>query len=395
MEQQLYQLPDGWIWSTLSDQTLPTKNINPVSTPNQIFTYIDISSIDRNLNKIVEPKIITGSNAPSRARKEVVANDVLFATTRPNLKNVAVFNIDAESPVASTGFCVLRASKHIESGYLFYFLTTEILQQQIAPFITGAQYPAITDKNLKRTTIPVPPLNEQKRIVAKLDAHFTLIDTSISLLKDTLELSKDLFASVLDESFRQNSVTSVSLTKVVNFIGGSQPPKSQFSHIKHKGYVRLIQIRDYKTNAHTVFVKKESTKKFCDANDVMIGRYGPPVFQILRGLKGAYNVALMKASPNESLLSKDYLFWFLRNPSIQDYIVGLSQRAAGQSGVNKRALEKYAIPLPTLEEQQNMVAQFDALAERTHALVSATEEKLKHFTALKTSLLDAAFTGKL
>lgn len=86
--------------------------------------------------------------------------------------------------------------------------------------------------------------------------------------------------------------------------------------------------------------------KFCDSNDVMIGRYGPPVFQILRGIDGAYNVALMKAIVDEEYVNKDFLFLFLRNPTIQSYIINLSQRAAGQSGVNKVALENYEMALP-------------------------------------------------
>ncbi|MBJ6934356.1 restriction endonuclease subunit S, partial [Vibrio cholerae] len=131
--------------------------------------------------------------------------------------------------------------------------------------------------------------------------------------------------------------------------------KSEFSDTERDGYVRLIQIRDYKTDAHIVYVDKNSTKKFCNRDDVMIGRYGPPVFQILRGLEGAYNVALMKAVPDENVLSKDYLFAFLQSSPIQSYIVGLSQRAAGQSGVNKKALENYSIPIPPLTEQKRIV----------------------------------------
>ena len=110
------------------------------------------------------------------------------------------------------------------------------------------------------------------------------------------------------------------LTEVVNFIGGSQPPKSVFSDIKKDGYVRLIQIRDYKSDNYIVYINEDSTKKFCTEDDIMIGRYGPPVFQILRGISGAYNVALMKAEPKIDEVSKEYLFRFLQNPSIQNYI---------------------------------------------------------------------------
>ena len=226
MEQQLYELPEGWEWSTVAAQTLTTKNINPTASPERQFTYVDISSIDRSRREIAEPKLISGADAPSRARKEIVANDVLFATTRPNLKNVAVFSGDVDAPVASTGFCVLRTAETIDYRYLFHFLTTDFVQNQIAPFIAGAQYPAVTGKNLKRTAVPLPPLNEQKCIVAKLDALFTRIDAAITHHQETLELSKALFASALDGTFRECEAESVSLTKVVGFIGGSQPPKA-------------------------------------------------------------------------------------------------------------------------------------------------------------------------
>ena len=105
------------------------------------------------------------------------------------------------------------------------------------------------------------------------------------------------------------------LSKVADFVGGSQPPKSTFFKKELDGYVRLIQIRDYKSDNFKVYIPTNVTKKFCEEDDVMIGRYGPPVFQILRGLKGAYNVALMKAIPQEHIISKDYLFKLLQAPT--------------------------------------------------------------------------------
>ena len=192
---------------------------------------------------------------------------------------------------------------------------------------------------------------------------------------------------MITEKFRK-------LTEVVEFVGGSQPPKSAFSYELKTGYVRLIQIRDYKSENHLVYVPKKSTKKFCDENDVMIGRYGPPVFQILRGLSGAYNVALMKAKPKIKELENDYLFWFLQNPSIQNYIIGISQRSAGQSGVNKKALEQYEIYLPPLPEQKRIVAKLDALFERIDKAIALVEENITATKALMDSVLGEVFVKR-
>jgi type I restriction enzyme, S subunit len=103
---------------------------------------------------------------------------------------------------------------------------------------------------------------------------------------------------------------------------------------------------------------------------VMIGRYGPPVFQILRGLCGSYNVALMKAEPTSKLLTKSFLFYLLQEPRIQDRVVADSDRTAGQSGVRKPLLESFTVGLPPLEEQRRIVAKVDqlmALVERLEA----------------------------
>jgi type I restriction enzyme, S subunit len=80
--------------------------------------------------------------------------------------------------------------------------------------------------------------------------------------------------------------------EVCNFIGGSQPPKSEFIFEPKNGYIRLLQIRDYKSDKNTTYIPQEKARRFCSKDDIMIGRYGPPLFQILRGLEGAYRIHL-------------------------------------------------------------------------------------------------------
>ena len=187
-----------------------------------------------------------------------------------------------------------------------------------------------------------------------------------------------------------------SLEDVCNFIGGSQPPKSTFvydlSTVNHDEYTRLIQIRDYKSDQHVVYIPKNRTKKFCKEHEVMIGRYGPPVFQILKGLEGAYNVALMKAEPRTEKLSRNFLFLFLQNPSIQSYIINLSVRASGQTGVNKKALHAYPILIPPLLEQRRIVAILDEAFEGIDQAIANTERNLANARELFDSYLNEVFT---
>lgn len=169
------------------------------------------------------------------------------------------------------------------------------------------------------------------------------------------------------------------LGEVCDFVGGSQPPKSEFLDFEEEGYVRLIQTRDYKTNNFKTYIPKESTKKFCGKSDIMIGRYGPPIFQILRGLEGAYNVALMKAIPSEEI-GNEYLFYFLKQESLFQYIDQLSPRTGGQTGVDVPMLKEYPILLPEIEYQrkvEKVLCSFDEKIELNNKINTELEVMAK------------------
>ena len=175
------------------------------------------------------------------------------------------------------------------------------------------------------------------------------------------------------------------LGNLVEFIGGSQPPKSKFIYAPRDGYTRFIQIRDFKSDANLTFIPTALANRPFKEDDVMIGRYGPPVFQILRGLSGTYNVALMKAEPISKLISKDFLFYLLLEPRIQDRVIAESDRTAGQSGVRKPLLHSFVVAIPPLAEQRRIVAKVEQLM----ALVDALETQLAASRATAANLLSA------
>lgn len=141
---------------------------------------------------------------------------------------------------------------------------------------------------------------------------------------------------------------------VCKIVGGSQPPRSTFIYEPREGYVRLIQIRDYKTDKYITYIPESSTKKFCDEQDIMIGRYGPPIFQVLKGLKGAYNVALMKAVPIG--IDRDFLRSYLSRDELLHHLEHFSQRTAGQDGIDMKELRNYPCPVPPITKQKEFVS---------------------------------------
>ena len=147
-----------------------TRQVDPVKLGREFITYIDITSIDRDAKKIVQPQIIRAGEAPSRARKLIQTGDVLVSTVRPNLNAIARVAPSYDSEIASTGFCVLRPDKDLlDSGYLFFFAQTSDFVLRLTRLAIGAGYPAVSDDDILECEIPLPPLPEQRRIAALLD----------------------------------------------------------------------------------------------------------------------------------------------------------------------------------------------------------------------------------
>ncbi|HZK94806.1 MAG TPA: restriction endonuclease subunit S [Prolixibacteraceae bacterium] len=156
------------------------------------------------------------------------------------------------------------------------------------------------------------------------------------------------------------NIENAVIEDICDFVGGSQPPKSVFKSELNDGYIRFIQIRDYKADSFITYIPIDTARKFCNKEDVMIGRYGPPIFQILRGIEGAYNVALMKAVPKSNVLN-DYLYFLLKQKAVFEYVDSLSLRTGGQTGVDLYSLNQYPILLPDLLYQKKVVDVLNAL----------------------------------
>jgi type I restriction enzyme S subunit len=148
--------------------------------------------------------------------------------------------------------------------------------------------------------------------------------------------------------------TVTTIGELFSFEGGSQPSRDNFIFQEREGYVRLIQIRDYKTDKYASFVPTNLARRFCSKDDIMIGRYGPPIFQILSGLEGAYNVALIKAVPKKCI-NKKYGLWLLKQKKLFDFVEKLSQRSSGQTGVDLGELKKYLLSIPTNPAEQELI----------------------------------------
>ena len=180
----------------------------------------------------------------------------------------------------------------------------------------------------------------------------------------------------------------VTIGDVASFQGGSQPPIQHFVFQEQEGYIRLVQIRDYKTDKYLTYIPISLAKRFCTKDDIMIGRYGPPIFQILRGIEGSYNVALIKATPKD--VDKEFLFYILKAETLFEYIDLLSRRSSGQTGVDLDGLREYKIGLPPKSEQ---ICIADALSNMDR-LISVIEKQIAKKKGIKQGAMQELLTGK-
>jgi type I restriction enzyme S subunit len=279
----------------------------------------------------------------------------------------------------------------LEYNWLVHYLNGN----DLTPFVTGMTVPKLTQEKMRSIPIPLPPLPVQQRIVSIIDKSFEAIDKAIENTQKNLQNAKELFESYLNEVFCNSEWEEKTFEQVCELIGGSQPPKDDFIYEPKDGYIRFVQVRDYRTDKYITYIPIEKARRFCSARDIMIGRYGPPIFGIFKGIEGAYNVALMKANVNEKICSQDFFFWFLNNNKLRSFVEKSSKRAAGQDGVRKELLDKFPVFLPPLDTQQTIVRKLDTLNFETKTLEGIYQQKLRDLEELKKSVLNKAFAGEL
>ena len=171
-----FEIPESWEWVRLNGIVCN----NGQEKLQCKFSYIDIGSIDNVHQKLNQKEnIVEAKDAPSRARKIVKYGDIIYSTVRPYLHNMCI--IDKEfsfKPIASTGFAVMSCLGKLYNRYLFFYLMSPTFDNyaNASENARGATYPAINDDRLYRAIVPVPPLQEQHRIVAKIEEILPYID---------------------------------------------------------------------------------------------------------------------------------------------------------------------------------------------------------------------------
>ena len=167
-EQIPFDLPSSWNWVRGKTVFMPMESIKPSSD----FVYIDVDAVNNRKNIIEKPKMVKKENAPSRATRKLHKNDLLFSMVRPYLKNIALVDDKYKNAIASTGFYVITPSLGYYPMFLFHLMLSNYVVEGLNSFMKGDNSPSINNCHIEDYLYPLPPIEEQKRIVNKIDQLF-------------------------------------------------------------------------------------------------------------------------------------------------------------------------------------------------------------------------------
>ncbi|MCC7318009.1 MAG: restriction endonuclease subunit S, partial [Bacteroidales bacterium] len=372
----------------------------PTKNPDKEFTYLDVSSVNKETKEIEGATVLLGKDAPSRARKLVRENDVIFATVRPTHSRVALITEEYDGQVCSTGYFVLRGKENIDNKYLFYFLLTDEFNKQMEKLQKGASYPAVTDAEVKSIFLRFPKsLSEQQRIVSILDEAFAAIAKAKAIAEQNLKNAKELFESYLQGVFENGNWEKKELRELTTVLGDGLHGTPKYTIDGDYYFINGNNLNDgkieFKENTKRVNVDEfNKHKKNLTDRTVLVsinGTLGNVAFynreKIILGKSACYfNL--------KETVDKGFVKYVLTSRYFVDYA---HREATGATikNVSLKSMREFQVPLPPLKEQQTIVRQLDALRAETQKLEAVYRKKMDDLEELKKSILQKAFAGEL
>lgn len=411
MENKMTNLPLGWEVKKLGD----IAEISSGGTPsrnkkeyweNGTIPWVKIKDIKENFISTTEEFITEDGlkNSSAKLFKKETLLYSIFAT----LGEVAILDIDATTNQAIAGINIKE--NNTNSLYLMYFLKS--IKDKICSKGRGVAQNNLNLSILKQIQIPLPPLKEQERIVGILDESFAKIDESIKILEQNLLNLDELMQSALQKAFNplnDNTKENYQLPqswewKSLNEICEINPRNKVDDEI-NISFVSMDKILDGYNNGFSYVIKKwKDVKKgftHFKQGDIGLAKITPcfenkksVIFNNLENGVGAGTTELHIIRVGNHIISK-FLLWFFKTEKFTKNGILNMTGATGHKRVPKDFIKNLQIPLPPLQEQEQITSYLDELSLNIKDLKQNYQTQIKNLQELKKSLLDKAFKGRL
>ena len=393
---ELYSLPNGWEWKKLGKIA---KLQNGFAFKSKLFVNdgLPIVRIKNIKNEKVLLDDVVYFNVEDYGKKldsyQIKKNDILIAMSGATTGKIGLYDTE-EISYLNQRVGLFRIENSNLRSYLFYFLSTQI--EKNLELSLGAAQPNLSTEQINNIELPLPPLEEQKRIVAKLDILFAKIDKAIALHQKNCEEADIFMASVLNDVFEEleDKYGLYELNKVCEFSQGIQVATNQQYESYEDGLNKFIRIINYTQLSNEYrYVKAYSERAFVNENDIVMVRYGATAGFIGRGQKGLIANNLFRVIPNKDYIN-DFIYFGIKNPKNQSIMFN-NIGAAAMPAINFGTMSLLTIPNISISIQQKVVAYLDEISNKIEKIKQIQKEKMQSLKALKASILDQAFKGEL
>lgn len=296
----------------------------------------------------------------------------------------------------------MRPREGIDPGFVFYRVTELGFVSRLSELQTGSSYPAVRDSDVLAQAIDLPPLAEQRRIVAVIEEHFSRLDAAEESLREAEARVRTLRVAIVNEAIATYPRTQLGdLTDSLRY--GTSVKCLPDAH--GPLVLRIPNIRDGRIDLTDL---KSATVEAAELGDCFVEE-GDLLFVRTNGSRDligrvavvtgvnrpAFASYLIRARPDSSVLDPRWAALALSTPLLRAVIESRAATTAGQYNLNLQSLRSLEIPLPPLGEQRRIVAEVERQLSLVDALAAATAAALKRSAALRRSILERAFSGKL
>ena len=311
--------------------------------------------------------------------KEAKAGDILMSVRAP----VGPINEATETICIGRGLAAIRASEEIDKNYLWYGLLW--LQPEIKGH-EGAVFSSINKKGIEALKIPLPPLEEQKRIVAILDEAFEGLDRARAHTEANLQNAKELFESHVEGEVEEceKSFAKKPLGEICENLDRQRVPitknKRVAGDIPYYGASGVVDhVKDFLFDEDLLLISEDGAN--------LLARTYPIAFSI-SGKTWVNNHAHVLRFENE--FEQEFVSLFFNSISIEPWVSGMAQPK-----LNQKSLNGIPIPMPDKTTCERIVSKANAVMETSNELQNAYKTKLQDLDDLRQSLLQKAFAGEL
>ncbi len=380
---------EDWKECKLGEVVEINKNSINLDFNHEKILYLDTGSITQ--NRIENLQEVELKKAPSRARRLVKKDDIIYSTVRPNQLHYGYITKPQDNLVVSTGFAVIESNRiKIIPKYLYYLLIqneiTEYLHS-IAEASTSA-YPSLKPSDIESLDILLPPLSEQRAIASVLSSF----DDKIALLhrqNKTLEamaeaLFRQWFVEDINEEWEEKPLSSIA-----NFLNGlacqKHPPKNEIEKLP------VLKIRELRNglSENSDWATSDVDKKYIvKEGDVIFSWSASLMIKIWDGEKCILNQHLFKVT-SENYPKWFYLYWCKYH---LDEFIAISQSHATTMGhIKRNDLDNALVLIPTKQELNKMTEIMNPIIDKK----TANHSQIRTLEKLRDTLLPKLMSGEV